>query len=393
MHDQTGLAWQHGTRVQSVRCQSTALVQLLPENYPHPVSFRDIMAGCSMPDENPDLPLLIRRHRQDHVAFWKAHPEDGPHRIEEAEAGLIASGRRDLLLIGAGWSAGENMALVRRWIGLKKPIVIAVNRAGVCWPDSDVFFITERQANPYWWKHANPDAICIIVPSTNPELLNHFKLTQYAYFGTPWCFHDKWPDAPDWAVKPPLMCLPACETTMSMALAWTVRLQPLRIILLGVDHCWPAYMTNHDNTWLPGPYYCDGYLWNGPEGVIRRVTRGINGRYVACNHFNENQVLIFKRSCQQIQVNSALAEPPTIINASGHGLLDFNEDSLLFMRELDEAMALDTANEGEALIKARTELSAVAEPSSIPQPAPASILSPSGSESMMIPSETPVRLG
>lgn len=354
MENKRGLAWQHGTRIQGVQCISPAEIQFLPDNYPHAVPFKHVVDGCVMPAANPDLPWLIRRHRDDHVAFWETRREFGPHRIEDVEAGFLQTGRKDVLLIGAGWSAGENMALVRRWIGIKNPIVVAVNRASVCWPDADVFFITERQANPYWWRHSNPDAICLTAPSVNPKLLEHFKPPQYAYFGTPWCWHDKWPNAPEWALKPPLLCLPACETTMSMALAWTVRLQPERIILLGVDHCWPAYTVNYDNIWLPGPYYCDGYPWNGPEGVNRYVRRGINGRMVVCNQVHERQVTIFKKACEQIQINGAMPEPASIINGSGHGIVDFNEDNMLFMRECDESMAAETHVEGEQLVAART---------------------------------------
>lgn len=344
-----------------------------------------------MPDKNPDLPWIIRRHRQDHVGFWESRRDMGPHRIEEVEQALIGTGRRDVLLIGAGWSAGENMALVRRWIGIKNPIVIAVNRSAVCWPDADVFFITERQANPYWWRHANPEAVCLTAPSVNPEILDHFKPYQYAYFGTPWCWHDKWPDAPDWALKPPLLCLPACETTMSMALAWTVRLQPLRVLLLGVDHSWPAYTANHDNIWLPGPYYCDGYPWNGPPEMNRYVRRGINGRMAVCNEINERQVRIFKRACEQIQVNHSLAEPLSLINASGHGILDFNEDNLLFTRECDESVAAETQTEGDALVKARTVPAGVVRPLeasvgySEPMVPPGAYGAPIASEGVQVP--------
>lgn len=354
MENQRGLVWRHIARTQGVQCITTAEIQFLPDNYPHALPFRHVVDGCAMPAGNPDLPWLIDRHRDDHVAFWETRREFGPHRIEDVEAGFHMAGRKDVLLIGGGWSAGENMALVRRWIGIKNPIVVAVNRAAVCWPDADVFFITERQANPYWWRHANPDALCVTAPSVNPKLLEHFKPHQYAYFGTPWCWHDKWPNAPEWALEPPLLCLPACETTMSMALAWTVRLRAERIILLGVDHCWPAYTTNYDNTWLPGPYYCDGYPWNGPEGVNRYVRTGINGRLVVCNKVNEQQVVIFKRCCEQIQVNNAMPEPVSIINGSGHGILDFAEDNMLFMRECDESTAAETETEGQQLVAART---------------------------------------
>ena len=352
-HDVEGLIWQYGTRTATIQFKGQQLVQMLPENYPHLQPFEQIIGGCTMPDANPDLPWLIRRHRQDHVAFWKERPQFGPHRLEDAEAGLADLGADDVLLIAGGWSAGENMALVRRWIGLKKPIVIAVNRAAVCWPDANVFFITERQANPWWWKHANKDSICVLAPSTNPEILTHFTPTQFAYFVTPWCFHDKWEDAPEWAYKPPMLCLPACETTLSMALAWTVRLKPKRVILLGVDHCWPAYATNHDNVWVPGPYYCDGYPWNGPE-MGRRCRRGINGRYCVTGDINEKQALVTKTALEQIQINNACQTPVTCINASGHGILDFNADSLLFMRELDEAEAKDKGETAERLIKDRT---------------------------------------
>ena len=354
MENQKGLCWQYVTRTQGVQCLTGSQIQFLPDNYPHPVPFKSVVDGCTMPAGNPDLPWLIRRHRKDHVAFWESRRDMGPHRIEEVEDQLIAPGRRDVLLIGAGWSAGENMALVRRWIGIKNPIVIAVNRAAVCWPDADVFFITERQANPYWWRHANPDAVCLTAPSVNPAILEHFKPFQYAYFGTPWCWYDKWVDAPDWALKPPLLCLPACETTMSMALAWTVRLKPLRVIMLGVDHCWPAYTANYDNVWLPGPYYCDGYPWNGPPEMNRYVRRGINGRVCVCNEINERQVRIFKRGCEQIQVNNCLPEPVSVINGSGHGILDFNEDNLLFMRECDESVESENQAESETMMKERT---------------------------------------
>lgn len=352
-HDTTGLCWQHGTRTSTIQFQGPQLCQFLPENYPHPTPFKSLLNGCTMPDSNPDLPWLIRRHRDDHVAFWKEHAEFGPHRLEDAEAVLTSAGSRDVVLIAGGWSAGENMALVRRWIGLKKPIVIAVNRAAVCWPDADAFFITERQSNPHWWKHANKSAVCVVAPSTNPEVLKHFAPTQFAYFVTPWCFHDKWENAPEWVYKPPMVSLPACETTMSMALAWTVRLKPKRVILLGVDHCWPAYTVNHENVWVPGPYYCDGYPWNGPD-VGRRVRRGINGRFCVSSEVGERQVRVLKTALEQIQINSALPEPLDCINASGHGILDWNVDNLLFMRELDESEAKDKAETADRLLKERS---------------------------------------